>query len=140
MDNAGVCRHLVSSLKEPEGSLGRSESSRRRDTGLRSSRDGLIQRSPAKVGPPAALRSLVVVAAFALPASAAGVEAVSARAENWILVVYVAVMVAIGATVGAFVPKSSTASTRRGRALRWAGAGFLAAFIGYSAWLLILAG
>lgn len=83
---------------------------------------------------------LVVVAAFALPVSAAAVEAVSARAENWILVVYLALVVVVGAMVGALVPKSSGAPTRRGRALRWAGAGFLAAFIGYFAWLLILAG
>ncbi|MBA2529781.1 MAG: hypothetical protein H0V19_07465 [Euzebyales bacterium] len=84
--------------------------------------------------------ALVVVAAYALPVSAAIVEAVSARAENWILVVYLTLVALVGAGVGAFVPRSSTARTRRGRALRWAGAGLLAAFIGYSVWLLLLAG
>lgn len=83
---------------------------------------------------------LVVVAAYALPVAAATVEAVSARAENWILVVYLALVALVGAGVGALVPRSSTAPTRRGRALRWAGAGLLAAFIGYSVWLLLLAG
>lgn len=83
---------------------------------------------------------LVVVAAYALPVSAAAVEAVSNRAENWIVVAYLAVVVLVGAMVGALVPRSSTAPTRRGRALRWAGAGLLAAFIAYAVWLLLIAG
>jgi len=83
---------------------------------------------------------LVVVAAYALPVSAAAVEAVSNRAENWIVVAYLALVVLFGAMVGALVPRSSTARTRRGRALRWAGAGLLAAFIAYAVWLLLLAG
>ena len=83
---------------------------------------------------------LVVVAVYALPVSAWAVEAVSARAENWISVVYLALVVVIGAAVGAFTPKSSTARTRGGRTLRWAGAALLAAYIAYSGWLLLLAG
>ncbi len=83
---------------------------------------------------------LVVVAAYALPVSAAAVEAVSNRAENWIVVAYLALVGLFGAMVGALVPRSSTAPTRRGRALRWAGAGLLAAFIAYAVWLLLLAG
>ena len=55
---------------------------------------------------------LVVVAAYALPVSAATVEAISARAENWIVVVYCALVALVGAGVGAFVPKSSRANTR----------------------------
>jgi len=57
---------------------------------------------------------LVVVAAYALPVSAAAVEAVSNRAENWIVVAYLALVVLFGAMVGALVPRSSTARTRRG--------------------------
>ena len=58
---------------------------------------------------------LVVVAAYALPVSAAAVEAVSNRAENWIVVAYLALVVLFGAMVGALVPRSSTARTRGAR-------------------------
>src|SRR5687768_10979164 len=83
---------------------------------------------------------LLVVAWFALPIAAATVEAVSDRAENWIVVVYIAIVVAIGAAVGALVPSSSTATTARGRALRWAGAGLIAALLTWVVWLTVLAG
>ncbi len=84
--------------------------------------------------------SLVVVAGFALPVAAFFVEAVSARAENWILWVHLVLVVLVAATIGPLVPKSSSAPTRRGRAVRWAVAGVLAAGVAYAVWLLLLAG
>ncbi len=84
--------------------------------------------------------ALAIAAGGAMPVSALIVEAISDRAENWIFVVYVVIVVAAGAAIGAALPKSSTAERRRGRVLRWAGAGVGAAIVGSAVWLVLLAG
>lgn len=84
--------------------------------------------------------ALVIAAGGALPVSAVIVEAISEQAENWIVVLHVVIVVAAGAAIGAALPKSSTAERRRGRVLRWAGAGLAAAVLGSVVWVLLLAG
>ncbi|HVM19163.1 MAG TPA: hypothetical protein VM307_04315 [Egibacteraceae bacterium] len=89
----------------------------------------------------AAFVLLLCVSAFALPVSAYIVEAAAPQAENWILVLYLVLMTAAGALVGRLLPPLTPAmrSTRR-RVLTWAGAGVLAAVVGYVVWFLLLAG
>ena len=85
--------------------------------------------------------ALVTITGLTLPLSAYVVEAVSSRAENWIMVVYVVVMALLGGTlgvaVGALTPPTSS---RRRAALMWGGLGMLAAVIGAVIWLVVVGG
>jgi uncharacterized membrane protein len=88
-----------------------------------------------------AFLGLVLASGLALPLSAYAVEAISAGAENWIFVVYLAVMAVLGAGVGALLGRLAPdhAPSRRG-VLSWAGLGVLAAALGAVVWLVALAG
>ncbi len=83
---------------------------------------------------------LVALAGYALPVSAFVVEAISPRAENWIVVVQIVGMVIVGAAMGAFVPALSAAGTRLRRAAIWAAVALLATLVGDVLWFVVLAG
>ena len=84
---------------------------------------------------------LVALTGLTLPLSTYVVEAVSSRAENWTIVVYVVVMAVLGGVLGTAVRALSppTASRRRA-ALVWGGLGMLAALCGAVIWLVLVGG
>lgn len=89
----------------------------------------------------AVFAGLVVVAGLALPLSAFVVEAVSSRAENWIIVVQLAITALVGAGAGALLPALGPPAASRGRrATTWAAFGLLAAAVADALWLVVLAG
>jgi hypothetical protein len=84
----------------------------------------------------AAFGGLLALSGLALPVSAFVVEAISERAENWIVVVYAALMLLAGAAVGMLVPATPALPSRGRRAAIWAGLGLLAAVVGFFLWLI----
>lgn len=88
-----------------------------------------------------AFAALVALSGLALPLSAYVVEAVSSRAENWIIVMYLALMAALGGAVGAGAPAlSPPALSRRRAVLLWGILGLVAATVGATLWLVLVAG
>lgn len=89
----------------------------------------------------AAFVSLVAAAAVLLPLSALVVEALSERAENWILVLQLVLVTALGTAAGGYLPGLGPAGwSRRRRIAVWAGLALVAAAIADGIWLLLLAG
>ncbi|HVM12724.1 MAG TPA: hypothetical protein VM287_00135 [Egibacteraceae bacterium] len=88
-----------------------------------------------------AFAALVVVAGLLLPLSAYAVEAIAGGAENWIIVVQLALMAAIGAGVGRLFGRLGPNNMATApRMATWAAAGLLAALLADALWLLLLAG
>lgn len=88
-----------------------------------------------------ALAALVVVAGLLLPLSAYAVEAIAEGAENWIIVVQLALMTVIGAGLGrVFGRLGPQRLATAPRMATWAAAGLLAALLADAFWLLLLAG
>lgn len=89
----------------------------------------------------AAVLGLLLVAAVLLPVSAFVVEAVSDRAENWILPLQVVLMALLGAGVGVVLHRVGPRATAVTRAvLVWGAVGLLAAAMTDAAWWALLAG
>ncbi|MDQ3973562.1 MAG: hypothetical protein M3276_04375 [Actinomycetota bacterium] len=89
----------------------------------------------------AAFVAMCGVAALLLPVSAYAVEALSERAENWILVVQFVLMALVGAVVGVLLRGlGPAAASPARRAAVWAAVGLLAAALADGLWWLLLAG
>lgn len=88
----------------------------------------------------AAFAGLLALSGLALPLSAYVVEGISQRAENWIIVVYLLVMLLAGAAVGALLPVAEASRPKARRAGVWAGLGLLAGVVGFTVWLFAISG
>lgn len=85
--------------------------------------------------------ALVCAAAVLLPVSALVVEALAERAENWILVLQLVLVVGLGALGAVLVPRLGPAAwPPAARAALWAGVGLVAAMVANAGWLLLVAG
>jgi hypothetical protein len=90
---------------------------------------------------PAAFVVLLAAAGLLLPLSAYAVEAVSAHAENWIIVVYLAATMLVGGAIGAGVGSLTAPGAPRGRTVAaWTGLGLVAAAVALVVWWLLIAG
>jgi hypothetical protein len=84
---------------------------------------------------------LLAVSALVLPLSAYAVEAVSTRAENWIAVVYLAVMTLLGAGLGAALHERMTpGGSQRRTVVTWAVMGLVAGLVGFVLWVVTVSG
>lgn len=111
--------------------MGREQPPAARDGGAR--RGGVVRVT--------AFALLVAAAALLLPVSALTVEALAERAENWILVLHVAVVAGVGAAAGALLRRlGPTRWSAARRAVVWAGIAMIAAAVANLIWLVLLAG
>ena len=86
-----------------------------------------------------AFLALVGISALALPVAAYTVEALSPRAENWIVVLQLVLMAGAGALTGGLLARLGTRSTAR-NALAWGALGVVATIVADAVWLVLGAG